>query len=65
MKGTAQRLEATDLPDWARQHAAVVELCRHSLGFADKVRRARTEHWRKYLVRMAERCLANMSAEAL
>jgi len=56
--------EATPLPDWAQRHAAVVELCRRSPGFAAKVRRAKTDHWRRYLVHMAERCVANMAEAA-
>jgi len=49
------------LPEWARQHGAVVTLCEWSPGFRDKVRRAKTEHWKRFLVRMAERCVANMA----
>jgi len=51
----------TALPDWARANAAVVELCELNPSYRARVCRAKTEHWRRYLAHMAERCMANMA----
>lgn len=59
----AKAFDPEALPEWAKCHAAVLELCRRSEGFREKVCRAKTEHWRRFLIGMAERCLANMREE--
>jgi len=63
MKWTKQNL-VEPLPEWAQQVEAIEALCRLSGPFSEKVRRTRTAHWRKYLARMAERCMANRADDA-
>ena len=48
---------AESLPAWARRHPAVVALAERDLAFRADVHRARTEQFRRFLRREAERRL--------
>ena len=50
--------DARDLPRWAQQIPAVVDLCRRNLAYRCDVHDARTVQQRRFLTREAERANA-------